>query len=359
MATTNFQLQTAIDNFIERLNSKGGFTSDDLNELKSHLADSVLDLQLKGFSQEESFLVASCRIGNENELSTEFQKVNGTITGRPQLFFIITGMLMFFLLYQVWGLFRSLSQYIALKIESNAEGSFFISLFFSFLLIGGYFFILKSARSIALLERRFFRKQDNFSVIYVAGALVLTILIMYLESILARDNYTLLRSRQWNHIITDGSYNEVSFWIVPVGFLLITIFFLFKRENEKFSLRKLLNNTGLIFFISTGVIWETIAAYSRFITRGMVDMLVVALIYAIVFSIGIFVLASYIDHKPLRKIIAFSAFAIIIEFGGGFVNPLLSMGGLLSVFFYCLVGIGAIAYLSGRFFYKKTNSIAV
>jgi hypothetical protein len=313
---------------------------------------------VKGFSQEESFLVASCRIGNENELSIEFQKVNGTITGRPQLFFIITGMLMFFLLYQVWGLFRSLSQFIALTIKSNAEGTFFISLFFSFLLICCYFFILKSARSIALMERRFFRKQDNFSVIYVAGAMLLTILIMYLERILTLDNYTLLRSRQWNHVITDSSYNEVDYWIVPVGFLLITIFFLFKRENEKFSLRKLLNNTGLIFFISTGVIWETIAAYSRFISRGM-NMLSGAFIYAIVFSIGIFVLARYIDHKPLRKVIAFSAFAIIIEFGGVFLNPLLSMGGLLSVFFYCLVGIGAIAYLIGRFFYKKTDNLAL
>jgi hypothetical protein len=356
MATSNFQLQSAIDGFIERLNSKGGFTSEDLNELKAHLADSVSELRLKGFSPEESFLVASCRIGNENELSTEYQKVNGTINVRPQLFFLITGMLLFFLLFQIWGLFRSLSQFIALSIDSNYEGSFFISLFFSFLLIGGYFLILNSAKPIASMEKKFFRKQDNFSVIYVAGALLLTLLIIYLDGILALNNYSLFKSRHKGQIIFDDPYSKVSIWIVPVGFLLLTIFFLFKRENEKFSFGKLANSTGLIFFMSTGIIWEIIAALTRFITGGM-NMLSGALIYAIVFSIGIFVLAKYIDQKPLKKIIAFSAFAIIIEFTAVFLNPLLSMGAILSVFFYFLIGIGAIAYLSGRFIYKNSMSV--
>jgi hypothetical protein len=51
-------------------------TTDNVNELESHLRDGMHELQLLGLSIEESLLVAKNRIGNVKNLATEFGKVN-------------------------------------------------------------------------------------------------------------------------------------------------------------------------------------------------------------------------------------------------------------------------------------------
>ena len=182
MATANFQLQPAINSFIERLKSKGGFTSDDLDELHTHLVDSIQDMQSKGFTPEESFLVSSCRIGDENELSEEYQKVNGAISGRPTLFLIITGMLLFFQLFLLWTLLMSLSQVIALQLGSSSEGFFFINLFFSIVIISIYFVLLNSGKSIAQLENKFHKNRVKFSIVLFCLSLLLSIFFIYISS---------------------------------------------------------------------------------------------------------------------------------------------------------------------------------
>ena len=48
----------------------------DLDELESHLRDEIENLEDRGLSTEEAFIVASRRLGNRGSLTREFAKVN-------------------------------------------------------------------------------------------------------------------------------------------------------------------------------------------------------------------------------------------------------------------------------------------
>ena len=77
---TSFDLSNAIGNWRRSLAQSAAFRQADLDELETHLRDAIPSLQAAGLSTEESFLIASRRIGPPNSLESEFRKVqNGPV----------------------------------------------------------------------------------------------------------------------------------------------------------------------------------------------------------------------------------------------------------------------------------------
>jgi hypothetical protein len=74
--TTRFDLNLALQHWLESLRQSPQVKSENLKELESHVRDSVVQLQTKGLSSEESFMVATHRVGNPTQLEPEFAKVN-------------------------------------------------------------------------------------------------------------------------------------------------------------------------------------------------------------------------------------------------------------------------------------------
>ena len=93
--TTSFDLNRAIQHWRENLAQSPAFRSENLNELESHLCDSITTLQTRGLSAEEAFLVAAKRIGKGGALESEFGKVNDMAVWLDRLFWMLIG-------YQVW-----------------------------------------------------------------------------------------------------------------------------------------------------------------------------------------------------------------------------------------------------------------
>jgi signal peptidase I len=73
---TSFDLSGAIQKWRRNLAQSAAFDSNDLDELEAHLRDSIPALQAEGLSSEESFLIASRRIGTREALESEFGKIN-------------------------------------------------------------------------------------------------------------------------------------------------------------------------------------------------------------------------------------------------------------------------------------------
>ena len=69
-----FDLNQAIQSWRESLAKSFTFDGESLNELESHLRDAIGDLQAKGLSAEEAFLVAVRRCGSRQQLKHEFGK---------------------------------------------------------------------------------------------------------------------------------------------------------------------------------------------------------------------------------------------------------------------------------------------
>lgn len=73
---TSFDLSSAIQKWRRNLAQSAAFRSADLDELEAHLRDAIPALQAAGLSSEESFLIASRRIGARHTLESEFGKIN-------------------------------------------------------------------------------------------------------------------------------------------------------------------------------------------------------------------------------------------------------------------------------------------
>ena len=94
--TTSFDLSRAIRSWRENLAQSPAFRGENLNELESHLRDSITAWQTRGLSAEEAFMVAANRIGKGGVLESEFGKVNGMAIWLDRFFWMLIG-------YQVWA----------------------------------------------------------------------------------------------------------------------------------------------------------------------------------------------------------------------------------------------------------------
>ena len=74
--STQFDLKDAIRQWRDSLAAAPACRPDDLDQLESHLRDSVMTLQTTGLSLREAFWVAKSRLGTNDQLSCEFAKVN-------------------------------------------------------------------------------------------------------------------------------------------------------------------------------------------------------------------------------------------------------------------------------------------
>jgi hypothetical protein len=88
---TAFDLNTAIQRWREHLRQSPHFRPEDLDELETHLRDSVAAFQGKALSEEEAFLVATRRIGGVPALEPEFAKVNGKEVWMNRLLWMLVG----------------------------------------------------------------------------------------------------------------------------------------------------------------------------------------------------------------------------------------------------------------------------
>ena len=75
---TTFDLNAAIRRWRENLAQSPSFRGDDIEELESHLRDSVTQLQSQSLSDEEAFTIATRRVGSGAALTEEFGRINAS-----------------------------------------------------------------------------------------------------------------------------------------------------------------------------------------------------------------------------------------------------------------------------------------
>ena len=88
-----FDLNDALRRWRERLSGSPSFRPGDLEELESHLRDSVASLESAGLSPREAFWVASSRIGTPDALDSEFGKVNADRVWLDRALWMVVGSL--------------------------------------------------------------------------------------------------------------------------------------------------------------------------------------------------------------------------------------------------------------------------
>jgi hypothetical protein len=237
---TSFDLNRAIQSWRENLGQSPAFRGEDLDELESHLCDSIATLQIRGLSAEEAFMVAANRIGKGGTLESEFGKVNGTAVWLDRFFWMLIG-------YQVWAFISGALGLItrnALLFGLHGAGydfkaySFAVQVTLSALVnLAGF------AGSLALCWWLFYRKGQRFGLwlgrlLHRRATWALTFGALYLLSL----SITLIRWGTQSLLVTsvgkenigDFYYSQsissaITFLITPAVLVGITLFLARKR----------------------------------------------------------------------------------------------------------------------------------
>lgn len=89
-----FSINEAIEGWKQELAGRQTMTASDIEELEAHLQDEMDSLSIAGLSEEESFLIASRRIGNPESICQEFAKINAAVIWRNRFFWMIMGIVL-------------------------------------------------------------------------------------------------------------------------------------------------------------------------------------------------------------------------------------------------------------------------
>jgi hypothetical protein len=114
---SDFELESAVRDWRDRLSQSPQFRAENLNELEAHLRDSIATLYSQRLTDEEAFLIATRRIGCADALEPEFAKVNAREVWLNRLFWMVVGI-------QIWHVIIAAGRMAALALTFGLQSCF-------------------------------------------------------------------------------------------------------------------------------------------------------------------------------------------------------------------------------------------
>lgn len=237
---TQFDLNRAIRHWRENLTRTPAIRSENLDELETHLRDSVASLQSRSLSTEEAFIVASRRIGRLDSLEAEFGKVNGGTVWLDRVLWMLIGLQIWGLVSGVVGTISSGTVWLGLvggSFDFAAHGRMLPVLLFALMRL------LAIACSLALCWWLIIRKGQSF-VSYIErffdgwvrlGVLCGALFVVSLASSALGHGSTMLFSkfadlRTFGEVITSQTYSNLFGWTIQAGGLILLTLILARKR---------------------------------------------------------------------------------------------------------------------------------
>jgi hypothetical protein len=236
---SSFDLNQAIQTWRENLANSPAFHRENLNELESHLRDSVATWQTRGLSAEEAFLIATRRIGQNHQLASEFGKLNRGTVWLERALWMLIGL-------TVWPFFD--------RLMSGVGGSLFVlgwrsvrhspnevgdawPVFFSVLIqlsamviaVWLTWSVLRKAEAFGRLIAAKLSQRSSFVLYCVIVPIAVVLLYVAVEILPTASLNSLARAnpRQVVAYVSNSSYFVAPLRII--GFVILTLFVARKR----------------------------------------------------------------------------------------------------------------------------------
>jgi len=101
--SSEFDLNEQLQRWREELAQSPAFSGENLNELESHLRDSIATLQRCGLDAEEAYLIATKRLGKDAVLEAEFSRIHPGQVWLERAFWMLLGIQIWAFTTQVCG----------------------------------------------------------------------------------------------------------------------------------------------------------------------------------------------------------------------------------------------------------------
>ncbi len=174
-----FNLEEQIKVWRNSMSRFGNCKQADLDELESHLLDEIDSLSKSDLSQEESFLVASRRLGDSQMLQKEYGKINRDWAIAHKVFWIIVGVLIYSLGISVSNLLINISGILVLdKVVGETQAVIYYLLSNAFLLCFIVFIISYPLHKKNILSLKIFSSRYCGALFLIISFLVVQLSLL-------------------------------------------------------------------------------------------------------------------------------------------------------------------------------------
>jgi len=188
--SSQLTLEQRIAQWRESLSNRPSLRGEDVEELESHLRDTIDDLSHKGLSAEEAFLVAARRAGVLSELEHQYEVVNPASSWKPRALWMTTGVLLYWMMMSMNGVISSVSlvlvSYFSMDESFSAAGGVMLQMTFFAAFV---FAIARLTRKLNMVST------PSRKVVSSLGVIILVLLVLKLSQFglfeLARSHSTL------------------------------------------------------------------------------------------------------------------------------------------------------------------------
>ncbi|MFD2160790.1 permease prefix domain 1-containing protein [Paradesertivirga mongoliensis] len=163
MEPSTFNLKQSVDNYIGFIKNQGSITNSDAAELSAHLYDATDSLINRGLSEEEAFIIACKRLGNEDVLTQEYSKVNASVKMNGIWAYLIIGFNLCYSLPSLFLLCVGMFYLTVYTIYSSSIESTLIVTIFHLLVTFFVFYIARKKNEIS----QFIEKQVQYNTLRI------------------------------------------------------------------------------------------------------------------------------------------------------------------------------------------------
>lgn len=122
-----FELENAIQEWKNQLLQRQTMNLEDIDELEGHLREEVDHLILTGLSEEEAFLVACHRIGDNSRVAREYAKVNTREIWQNRVFWMLFGLFLFLFISSATTFLSGATKVLFASLDMNPTMSGIVS----------------------------------------------------------------------------------------------------------------------------------------------------------------------------------------------------------------------------------------
>ena len=362
METSNqFQLEIAIEDYLQNLQVKGNYTPDDIMELKTHLLDEVDDLKKLQLDEEEAFMIARKRLGKEDILCNEYKKVNGNVFYNRDLFVMVLSICTFLLFSYLYTISQNGLQYFAIYEAKNVFALGITNYIFQILIVTGFIYLVFNSKIyLNRISSLFSKSPANFSTLLIILMVTLYFIDLSSQKILIRHlSSDIIRERYSQFTIDHDIFIAVK--IILGSIVLVSILAAFVTSYKKVNfLDNIINNSGYLTLFCLGFFWDGVAASARMLNSFSYNStLISSLGFGIIWFFGMLVFNIHIKLKILIRNLVFISFGFIMELTAGiWLNPHLRNGLSFSIYFIALIIGGGLGFLGAQLIKKKRLKIA-
>ena len=167
------KIEEQISNWHQALLAQPGLSSDQVDELESHLRETISSLRSAGLENEEAFLVATRRMGSISDLEQEFRVADPAATWQSRALWMTLGVLLYWVLSSANGIISAASlvagSFLSLEAHLSAWGGIMCQLGFSVAFLVILVLATKQNGSVA---------NGSSKLLVAAGALVALVVVL-------------------------------------------------------------------------------------------------------------------------------------------------------------------------------------